>query len=261
MATSTSFGPNQDVLESNRSTLPGSREISDSPIRPMQQQRESFGATLEMLLKTKRAKYFGFLTLLSIIAGILALTVPKSNASVTMNPILAYKNRYAIFRIILDRHSHPWTFALPNSPQSKALHWLVFQDKSLYTEPVDETRLVQRYALLTLFYACAGHEWTNLFTSAPPLDEQVDSNECDFPGIACNEEGAIVSFEAANSNLVGHLPDEISLLTRLTHLNLYYNELEGTLPVAIFEKLTNLGKLSQTISAPKLEVYLTLILA
>jgi hypothetical protein len=159
------------------------------------------------------------------------------------DPLLAFKDRYFAFRTTLDRYSEPWKFALPNTPQGRAFQWLVFEDKTLNTDPIDETRLVQRYALLTLFYACAGSDWVGKFAAAPPLDEQYKDNECDFPNVECDDAGQVIKFIPTKSRLVGTIPDELSLLSHLTHLDLSGNELQGSIPVALFTKLSNLGTL------------------
>ena len=196
---------------------------------------------LKKTFKTKRSKFMCLFVLVCLIAGVLALTVSARPTKKEDDPIIAFKERYFAFRTTLDRYSAPWTFALTNSAQRKAFQWLVFEDKTLGTNPVDETRLVQRYALMTLFYSCAGFDWVGDFALSPPLDQQVDTHECDFPTVQCNDEGFIVKFQPIASQLVGSLPDEISLLSHLTHLDLKLNDLQGTIPTSVFERMSNLG--------------------
>lgn len=194
------------------------------------------------VLQKKRAAYFGLFTLFCVAAGILALLVPERGESTQVNPILAYEERYKAFRTLLDNYSQSWTFALPQSPQTRALQWLVFRDQTLETSPLNESRLVQRYALMVLFYACAGSNWQGPFALAEPLDEQVETSECDFPAVECDESGNIVAFRAAHGSIVGRFPEELGLLTRLEVLDLNNNRLQGTLPVAAFQRMTNLGE-------------------
>ena len=191
--------------------------------------------------KRKKLLHWGIFAVFSVLVGIVALVISSRPNQTTIDPILAYEERFVKFRTILGEYSEPWTFALPNLPQMKSLQWLVFQDSTLSTTPVDEKRLVQRHALMTLFYACNGDDWGRLFAINPRWDELVETNECAFTGITCDEMGSIVAIDAAQSQLVGQLPNEIGLLTHLTSLYLYLNELEGTLPSAI-GRLSNLGK-------------------
>jgi len=94
---------------------------------------------------------------------------------------------------------------------------------------------------MTLFYTCAGQTWKGPFVTAPPLDEQVEINECDFPAVVCDESGDIISMYASQSGILGSLPDELGLLSQLTILDMAQNDLQGELPAALFERLTNLG--------------------
>ena len=48
---------------------------------------------------------------------------------------------------------------IENSPQNKALQWLLQQDNTNQT--YDDTRLIQRYALMVLYYGLSGEQWRN----------------------------------------------------------------------------------------------------
>lgn len=147
--------------------------------------------------------------------------------------------RFVEFRTVLASYSDPTTFADPNSPQSKALNWLVYIDETVDTEG-DVDHLIQRYALMVLFYACSGEDWRGYDT---PLDEQPGIHECSFLGIECDDTQGIVSLDLRLQRMVGRIPEEIGLFgSRLTNLDLSENFLEGTIPDVIFTELTNLGK-------------------
>lgn len=196
------------------------------------------------LFKRKKLARWGIFAVVSFVVGIVALLVSNRamNDKTAVDPILAYQERFVNFRTILGNHSEPWTFALPNSPQMKSLQWLVFRDKTLATNPVDEKRLVQRHALMTLFYACNGQNWIGGFATQPPWSDNVAILECGFAGIECDEMGSVVEVQAGQSRWTGYLPDEIGLLTHLKSLQLHVNELQGTLPALAFARLSNLGK-------------------
>jgi hypothetical protein len=147
-----------------------------------------------------------------------------------------YRRRFAVFRSTLAIESDPSAFFDPNSPQSQALQWLVSQDQTITLDNLD--RLTQRYAIMVLFYACGGENWSGYLT---PLSQEGETNECDLPDFTCDEFGSIVYVKLINQEMVGRLPDEIGLLTALAGLNLANNDLEGTIPDALF-RLSNLGK-------------------
>jgi len=194
-----------------------------------------------------------------IAVGLVATFVPRSMSfgpdpsegdssvgggkSVTRN----YEDRLVNFRTALAIHSDPTKFSDPSTPQSRALNWLVFEDLTVdddVSEGSEQQRLLQRYAMMVLFYACSGEDWRGLLV---PLDEQPDVHECDFLGVKCGNETAekketIVELDLPNQRMVGPVPDEIGLLTSLQFLNLADNFLEGTIPDVIYTKLTDLGK-------------------
>jgi hypothetical protein len=148
-----------------------------------------------------------------------------------------YRDRYTKFRTTLLQHTSPTAFASPSSPQSKALTWLVVRDRALVTDAVTDERLLQRYAIMTLYYACGGEEWKGFVT---PLDEQYDKSECLFRGVDCDDQGRIIKIDLYASNVAGQLPDEIGLLGHLKVLDLSSNTLQGSFPDAIL-RLTNIG--------------------
>jgi len=128
----------------------------------------------------------------------------------------------------------------PDSPQNRALAWLVNDTfQGYYTED----KLIQRYALATLFYSTNGDSWTS---NSLWLD---DGDECDrwwqFVGVvSCDSTtGGIMALGLGNNNLKGTIPPEIGLLTSLLELGLTENDLRGTFPTQIGE-LTSLEGLN-----------------
>lgn len=154
-----------------------------------------------------------------------------------------YRHRFTSIRTTLLQNSDPTVFTNPSSPQSKALNWMVYKDTTVADDNSDG-RLLQRYALLVIFYACGGQDWRGFLS---PLDEQQDRSECLFRGVTCNEKGRITQLDWFSMRAAGQIPDEIGLLTDLFQLDLSYNSLEGTLPQAVFAKLTNLSKLATSL--------------
>lgn len=148
-----------------------------------------------------------------------------------------YEIRFLTFRTDIGRLTDPSTLLDPDSPQSQALDWLVYQDRTVF--PDDSRKLVQRFAIMVLFYACNGKDWQSF---SPSLDQQSSVDECNNVGIVCNDRGSIIILDLKAERLTGRIPEEIGLLTELNNLDLSRNFLEGPIPGNAVGKLTKLGK-------------------
>ena len=145
----------------------------------------------------------------------------------------------------------------PDTPQNHALQWLA--NNTFLTDYTD-ARIIQRYALATLYFSLDGDRW---FENANWLD---DGNECNWyfaEAPACDDQGRIVeislrfnflglaippeiglltetaALDLSSNAIVGQLPSEMGMLTKLESLLLNDNLLSGTLP----SEVTNLNKL------------------
>jgi hypothetical protein len=188
-------------------------------------------------------------TMIVIAIGVvLAAALPgKSSGDGTGNPAKAtspaydYEERFMVFRNVLITKSDPTTFFDPDSPQSLALQWLVYQDQTISLDNLD--RLTQRYVIMVLYYACGGENWRGIITT--PLVEEVETNECDLKDFDCNEFGNVTAVKLKERGMVGRLPFEIGLLSALTELDLYNNDLEGAIPESIYGLEKSLSKYCQ----------------
>jgi hypothetical protein len=140
------------------------------------------------------------------------------------------------------------TFDNPLSPQHKALDWMAYQD--LHTGPPlryghDEyaaKKMIQRYALVTTYYATNGPGWykQHNFLSERDECEWNDREEGYFIGAGdCNNDGFITALALWGNNLVGALPEELGTLSTITTFSLYDNNMRGP-PPRILEKLAGL---------------------
>jgi Leucine-rich repeat (LRR) protein len=125
---------------------------------------------------------------------------------------------------------------IPNSPQAAALEWL--------SRPINEgfstERLLQRYALATIYFATGGDtgRWTLSSLWLTGSDECQWYSSSDSPSSICLNGGSdnvYVDLDLRQNGLAGSLPDEISMLTALQSLRLAENGLTGTLPSTLAE--------------------------
>jgi Leucine-rich repeat (LRR) protein len=122
----------------------------------------------------------------------------------------------------------------PNSPQAAAFEWL----SRPINEGFSDARLLQRYALATVYFATGGGSgsWTSstLWLTG--------SDECQWytsgsPETICTNNGSddqqYVQLNLRQNGLEGSLPAEVSMLTMLETLRLPRNDMTGTLPTSL----------------------------
>jgi Leucine-rich repeat (LRR) protein len=123
-----------------------------------------------------------------------------------------------------------------SSAQFKAARWMALEDsKSL---PLQGPRFLQRYALMTLYFATGGEHWLyDLNFASPNRDECHWNHEFRQPhgssyelGVNCGNDNQVTSLSIDAMGLTGTLPTELSLLTHMQHLSLRSNSLSGDIP-------------------------------
>jgi hypothetical protein len=135
-----------------------------------------------------------------------------------------------------------------SSPQNRALSWLANNDTAL--DSYDNFRRLRRFALATFYYAAGGENWL------ASNDWLSNENECDWSapraGAACIA-GRYTIFGLESNNMVGTLPDELSILTDLELLYIIFSAgISGTIPESI-GSATSLDRLylfSNALSGP-----------
>ena len=148
--------------------------------------------------------------------------------------------------------SSPVDLENPNSPQSKALEWLLgpansrvqFRNVTMNMLSVDpETVVNERYVMATIYYSLGGEEWTKKWGVG-----NSDFEEFIAPVrlwsrdglIQTNENGLVTGLFLGDNNLNGTIPPEIQHLQRLQYFHIQENSLvRGNIPMEM-EKLSNL---------------------
>jgi Leucine-rich repeat (LRR) protein len=119
----------------------------------------------------------------------------------------------------------------------KSMDWPSMADKHL------DNRMLQRFALASLYYSMNGDDWTN--HDGGQWLEDSNSEECKWNSddIDCSADGLVERIHLQGDNLYGRIPIEIGLLTELTYLNLGNNQFEGSIPteLGLLTSLTDLN--------------------
>jgi len=158
-----------------------------------------------------------------------ATTGPAPSPTLAPVPL----ERDAIAALIQAR-SASTSFSDSSSPQSQSLDWILSDPFS--SDGLSEDRLVQRFAMATLYYSTNGNNWDH--------GGWVESkNECDWDndndGVRrCSQEFMLVGLDLLFDSLFGRIPIEVGLLTHLKFLSFSLNKLTGSMP-------TELGLLTQ----------------
>ena len=137
----------------------------------------------------------------------------------SLSPIpLIPKNKEELLQII-GRVSSDNGTAIQSigSPQSLAFEWLV-SDQTTNSSVYSDERIIQRYALATLYYSTDGSNWLD---NAGWLSKE---NECTWHTLVsienCDSEGMYTSVDLSANDLTGVVPNEVALLSRLATLKL-----------------------------------------
>ncbi|CAB9516495.1 Leucine Rich Repeat [Seminavis robusta] len=139
----------------------------------------------------------------------------------------------------------------PDSPQARAFDWLMEEGDKL--ESLSEDRIIQKLALVTLFFSTSGDLWAN---STSWLNHSV--HECEWhtgshfammdlyallypgylrdffpsdeaPPTTCNDDGIYQHLWLDSNGLAGSLPDELYLLTSLKTMSFAFHQLQGSI--------------------------------
>ena len=113
-----------------------------------------------------------------------------------------------------------------DSPQSKAMNWLLFEDSSLVC-PGARSKVIQRYALTVFYYSTGGDEW--IFCSN---DERVPctsnearflstSDECGWYGVSCNELERVNALKLEPCKCYERAPRVMINIDRNSYLTIY----------------------------------------
>ena len=179
-------------------------------------------------------------------------TTPILNNNININVVWT---RQLIERIVVPAVSYPETLTDPNSPQSRAVHWLTTADDGggngaaaiIIADTTNEAearaeahrRVRQRYALAVLYYSTGGGDDGTWKEQYGFLDAA--RHECEWgsellnngwTALECNDADEVVLINLWQNNLSGPIPKELATLPLRT-IDFLANKLTGTLPVEL----------------------------
>ncbi|CAB9507786.1 Leucine Rich Repeat [Seminavis robusta] len=205
----------------------------------------------------------GIIALVAIILVLVAILVPAADesteaqaASTVMESSYPTQSPTSVADSVLSIFPDESSFQIledPDSPQAMAFEWLLEEIDSL--KSLLDGRIIQRFALATLFYSTNGENWA---MNANWLNHSI--HECDwytkpefalmdtisqlYPGFlrdffstplptSCDENGMYQHLWLDQNNLGGSLPLEIYMLSNLKTLSLGYNHMDGSISTLI----------------------------
>jgi len=158
-------------------------------------------------------------------------TAPTTASPTTLAPTLAPTTTIEGRLFPLLRNSTLESLPNWNSPQSQALRWLQQTTPLSIFDNYTDWRLVQRFALATLYYSTNGSGWkSSRFWLSPTVDECRWWSFLSIAGAAttagiqntpvCNDEGQYQAIFLSVNGLRGKIPPELALLTELRQIRM-----------------------------------------
>ena len=122
------------------------------------------------------------------------------------------------------------------APDNMALVWLASEFAEArgnifkFYEPIPS-----RFLLALLYFVWDGRHWSE------NINWLSSKSECDWHGVSCNENGKIESLSLRSNNMKGSLESRLGLLRDIKTLDLYLNEINGSIPHQLWN-LSSLGE-------------------
>ena len=169
----------------------------------------------------------GLTSLVAIVVVVLAVVLTQNNKpnNPTLVPISYVPDNQTLAPTVVIPSTPLFLFLSNNSfdngaalltygtPQQQAMVWL--ESEKGTSEIMNDTELLQIYALATLYYATSGDQW---FNSGSLWLLSLD-NYCDWFGFKCDaNRSQVISMNLTNNTLMGFIPPEIGLLSSLGKL-------------------------------------------
>lgn len=138
------------------------------------------------------------------------------------------------FKQLLAPVTDPAAFENPESPQSRALDWIVYDDE-LQLLPNDAAT-IQRYICMVMYFGNGGENWD---FPQPAVEWGSGVHECEWDYITCESNMTVGKLNLLELGLTGSLQAEMVHLSQLSSLDLGRNKLsEVSFPVLLLQMTT-----------------------
>jgi hypothetical protein len=124
------------------------------------------------------------------------------------------------------------SIALNNSPQNLAYKFLLDTTRFDLHGP---ERIIQRYSMAVFYFSTLGDSWER---NDGWLNDENECNWYNQDTYPCNVNGTLLRLKLERNNLLGEIPNEISLLQNIVEIEIGGNDLVGQIP-------THLGRLQK----------------
>jgi len=130
--------------------------------------------------------------------------------------------------------------------EHETLLWLANNDPSnLHAATSPNNQILQRYVVANLYFSTNGTKWTDQLNFLSGLSVCGWNNGTN--GVFCNDEGKVSNILLHDCNLVGSMPRDIGLLSRMENFNVSKNLLHGTIPVS-FAMMSGLKRMDMSLN-------------
>ena len=137
---------------------------------------------------------------------------PSATIAPTVDPEIIEQRTKVFSDVIRDNISSKESLEDENSPQSKALNWIISKDLMASSVFGKET-MITRYVLAVFYFALNGPNWID---QGDWLD--LDSDVCSWRYLNCSESKSTVAIDMDSNNLAGAIPSELQHIPTLSKL-------------------------------------------
>ena len=193
-------------------------------------------------------------TCIGAVVGIV-VSLQKSEKPATLPPASPTVSSKGVLVELIQSRSPTTSFVNSTSAQSQALEWMLSDPYTLTLGQDD--RLVQRFALVTLWYSTNGAIWSTDDTTYS-VGWLAPVHECEWDAVGdgkrdlqCNSNKEVIQmYLLRGEDVSGHLPAELGLLSRLEQLDVSTIAFSGAIPteLALLTGLSRLDLSANTLS-------------
>ena len=171
---------------------------------------------------------FSLLTLIVVISVLIAIRPTAGSSEGSPSPAPTYSNDEIFTLISTSSPTNDSVLLSTGTPQGRALQWIEGSENT--NNRSDPKRILQRFAMATLFFATMGEKWAQKQGWLSFEDECTWFSSADTP---CDEDGNLIHLILRSNELVGELPEDLGLLSSLVSIELPGNGLFGTIPSSL----------------------------